>query len=98
MCVQATFFQQSDANGRRTIVHLFNGLDTAAGRGQPKTEVPLREEVVPVHDIRLRLEGAAPKRVHLEPAGVDADTTRADGVTEIRVPPLGVHLMVVAEY
>jgi len=98
MCVQATCFQQSDEKGKRTIVHLFNGLDTASGHGQPKSEVPLREEIVPVHDIRVRFAGPVPKHVHIEPGGTDVDATRADNVTEVRVPPLDVHLMVVAEY
>jgi len=98
MCVQATFFEQSDANGKRTIVHLFNALDSAAGHGEPKSEVPLREEVVPIHDIRVRFTGPAPRRVHLEPGGVDAEAKRDGDVTEITVPRLDVHLMVVAEW
>jgi type 1 glutamine amidotransferase len=98
MCVQSTFFEQSDAKGRRTVVHLFNGLDTAAGHGLPRSEVPLREETVPVHDIRVKFSGAAPKRVHIEPAGVDAETTRSSDSTEVTVPPLEVHCMVVAEW
>ena len=97
MCVQATCFPQSDAHGRRTVVHLFNGLDTAAGHGQPKSEVPLREEVVAVHGIRVRFTGPAPKRVHIEPGAIDAETKRDGEVTEVQVPPLEVHSMVVAE-
>ena len=98
MCVQATFFRQSDAAGTRTVVHLFNGLDTTSGHGQPKSEVPLREEVVAIHDIRVRFPGSVPKRVHIEPDGVEAQTSRDGDATLVKVPPLAVHRMVVAEW
>jgi hypothetical protein len=98
MCVQSTFFEQSDAKGRRTVVHLFNGLDTAAGHGLPRSEVPLREETVPVHDIRVRFSGPAPRRVHIEPASVEVKTSQYGDATELDVPPLKVHLMIVAEW
>ena len=98
MCVQSTFFRQSDDKGRRTIVHLFNGLDTAAGHGLPRSEVPLREEMVPIHGIRVRFAGPAPSRVHVEPGGTEAELVRDGDTTEARVPPLDVHLMIVAEH
>jgi hypothetical protein len=98
MCVQSTVFQQSDEKGTRTIIHLFNGLDTASGHGQPRSEVPLREETIPVHGIRVKFTGPAPKRVHVEPGGLDAEMIQTGDSTEILVPPLAVHLMVVSEH
>ena len=36
-----------------SIVHLFNDVNTTAGHGHPAEEVPLREEVMPIHDITV---------------------------------------------
>jgi hypothetical protein len=98
MCVQATFFEQSDPAGRRTIVHLFNGIDSAAGHGLPRAEVPLREESVPVHGVKVRFNGGAPKRLHIEPGGVEPPVARRDGAVEVACPPLEVHFMLVGEW
>src|SRR5206468_10708802 len=49
MCVQASYFTQTGPEGRRLVLHLFNGLNTTADHGLPAMEVPLREEVVPIH-------------------------------------------------
>jgi hypothetical protein len=52
---------------------------------------------VPIHGIRVRFSGTAPKYVRIEPGGIEPETLRNGDVTEVRVPPLDVHLMVVAE-
>jgi len=98
MCVQATFFEQSGAAGGRSIVHLFNGIDTAAGHGLPKAEVPLREEAVAVHGVRVKFAGATPRRFHIEPGGAEPQVTRRDGEVEVACPPVEVHCMLVAEW
>ena len=98
MCVQATFFQQSDAEGTRTIVHLFNGADTAANHALPKNAVPLREEALPVHGIKLRFSGEVPKRFHVEPGGTAPEVVREGGSVVVSVPKLDVHLMAVGEW
>lgn len=100
MCVQATCFTQSDAKGRRVIVHLFNGLNTTAHHGHPATDVPLREETIPVPRIVVSFR-QPPKRCHLEPGGMDLPMRIAGvngGTTHVEVPPLELHAMLVAEY
>ncbi|MBI1902222.1 MAG: hypothetical protein HYS13_14065 [Planctomycetia bacterium] len=97
MCVQATFFEQSDGPRRRTIIHFFNGLNTAAGHGLPATEVPLREETVPVHGVRVRFAGEAPKKLHVEPGGETPKITRAGDATIVELPPLPLHYLLVVE-
>ncbi|MEI7461534.1 MAG: ThuA domain-containing protein [Pirellula sp.] len=101
MCIQSTFFRQRDTEGERTIVHLFNGLDSSNGHGLPEADVPLREEAVPVGGIRLRLNklnNKLTKRVHLEPEGVELSVVPNGDFLEVRVPPIAVHSMVVIEY
>jgi hypothetical protein len=100
MCVQATFFEQTrfDTTGRsRTIVHLFNGLNTTAHHGLPAAEVPLREEIVPVGGIRVRFAGPAPRKFRVEPGGFIPQTRREGKETVVELPPLEIHAMLVAE-
>lgn len=97
MCIQSTVFRQKDAAGERLVVHLFNGINTASDHGHPEVDVPLREEVVPVGGIKVRFHNTSPKRVHLEPEGVELTSEQKGEWTEVSVPPLGVHSMVVAE-
>ena len=98
MCVQSTVFRQKDAAGDRLVVHLFNGLNTTSDHGLPEVDVPLREEAVPIGGIKVRFRQRAPKRVHLEPEGLDLALTAQGEWTEVAVPPLAVHSMVVAEF
>ncbi|HEY3333051.1 MAG TPA: beta-galactosidase trimerization domain-containing protein [Capsulimonadaceae bacterium] len=56
----------------------------------------MREELAPVHDVKVRLRGEF-KRVTQEPTGIELTTTVANGWTEVTVPKLDVHCMVVAE-
>ena len=96
MCVHSTFFRQTK-NGERLIVHLFNDLDTTANHAKPDDDVPLCEETIPIHDIKVLFRGYNVSRVHLEPEGVDLPPVKtADGL-EVTVPKLSIHSMVVAE-
>src|SRR5262249_52986729 len=70
LCVQVTHFTQAVEGRRRLVLHFFNGVNTAANHGLPATDVPLREEVLPVHGIEVIFRGAAPKRLTCEPGGV----------------------------
>lgn len=97
MCAQTTFFEQSDQDGRRVVVHLYNGMNSAGGHGLPVMEVPLREETVPLHGIRVRFEGLAIKRFHIEPGGITPPTRREGHTLIVEVPPLALHAMLVAE-
>ena len=60
--------------------------------------MPLREEVVPIHDIRVRFGPSYRfRRVHLEPGGTDLEAEATPAGTTVIVPRSGVHAMVVAE-
>jgi hypothetical protein len=98
MCVQATPFIQKDGDGRRLVVHLFNGLNTTANHGLPVMDVPLREEVVPVHDIEVTFTRDIPERFHCEPGGRPVQVRQEGKNTIVRMPPLDVHAMLVGEY
>jgi hypothetical protein len=97
MCVHATTVRQRTAGGERLVVHLFNDLNTTAGHAHPADDVPLREEVVPVADVRVTFQ--VPDRitkVTLQPEGVELPVRRGPGYT-VMVPRLDIHAMVVAE-
>jgi hypothetical protein len=96
MCVQATYFQQTDS--RRLIVHLFNGMNTTANHGKPAMDVPLREEVVPIHGITLRFTEHVPRSLHLEPGNRTVIMRREGHNTVFEIPPLQIHAMLVGEY
>jgi hypothetical protein len=64
--------------------------------GLPATEVPLREEVVPVPGIRVRFRAEAPKSLCCEPGGQVVRLKREGMVAE--VPPLEIHTLLVGEY
>ena len=92
MCVQATFWRQEG----RTVVQLFNNVNTAAGHGLPSAEVPLREEVLPILDVRV-VFGEKPGRVHQEPGGRGLKVERGTDGWAVVVPRLDLHTIVVAE-
>ena len=98
MCVQATYFTQGRGEGRKLLVHLFNGVNTAAGHGLPAMEVPLREEVLPVHGIRVRFPKDPPKRVRLEPVGKELELRPNGAGSAVEVPPLELHALLVGEF
>ena len=97
MCVHATLMRQTK-DGQRLLVHLFNDVNTTAHHALPADDVPLREEVLPIHDVRLtfgpqyRLD-----RIHLEPQGKTLAAVRDARGTTVVVPRLDVHAIVVAE-
>ncbi|HVW03018.1 MAG TPA: hypothetical protein VHB77_21840, partial [Planctomycetaceae bacterium] len=99
MCVQAGYFRQQDEKGERLVVHLFNNLNTTGQHGLPSAEVPLREETIPIFDIRVQFMREKPKRCHAEPGGLDLPMTpSADGRgVEVTLPKLALHSMVIAE-
>jgi hypothetical protein len=97
MCVHATYWTRPDRDGRQVIVHLFNAVNTAAGHGLPATEVPLREETIPIAGIRVRFR-AMPKAVHVQPEGRKLPLHRDGPAWFVEVPPLERHGMVVAVY
>jgi hypothetical protein len=90
--------RQTKDGARRLIVHLYSDLNTTAFHALPGDDVPLREEAVPIHDIRVSF---APlykfRRLHLEPEGKDLVARSSPGGTSVVVPRLDVHTMVVGE-
>lgn len=97
MCVQSTYFTQQEKGQRRLIVHLFNGIDTTSNHGLPASDVPLREEIVPIHGIRVRFRQHVPKQLHLEPGGKVLEARRDGNDTIVSLPPLKIHSMLVGE-
>jgi hypothetical protein len=97
MCVQATYFTQQEKGSRRLIVHLFNGIDTTANHGLPASDVPLREEIVPIHGIRIRFRQDVPKQLHLEPGGKVLEAQRDGNDAIVNLSPLEIHAMLVGE-
>ena len=98
MCVQSTVMRQDKDGKQRLIVHLFNDLNTTGGKALPVDDVPLREETLPIHDIRVTFrKGTKLGAIRLQPDGVELKATEtADGITVV-LPKLTVHAMVVAE-
>ena len=96
-CIQSTFFRQKDSQGERLIVHLFNGINSTTDHGLPESNVPLRDEVVPVAGIKVRFKNTNANRIHLEPEGVDLTPVTNGEWSEVTIPPLAIHSMVVVE-
>lgn len=98
MCVHANTMRQVLADGERLVVHLYSDLNTTAFHAISGDDVPLREEVVPIHDIRVTFDpGYRLKGVRLEPEGRVLEATKTDAGNQVTVDRLEVHSMVVAE-
>src|SRR5258708_29120054 len=92
MCVHSTIMRQEKTGSQRLLIHLFNDLNTTAHHALPVDDVPLREEVVPIHDIRLTFDRRYRfTRVHLEPEGRDLKFETALTGTTVVVPRLVGH-------
>jgi hypothetical protein len=97
LCVQTTAFVQTTRTGQRLVVHLFNGVNTAANHGLPSMDVPLREETIPIHGIEIHFRQPKPSRLRCEPGG-QAVKTREQGETLVAIlPPLELHTLLIAE-
>ena len=101
MCVHATVMRQTQARPEgleRLVVHLFSDLNTTAHHALPADDVPLREEAVPIFDIRVTISpNYRIRTVHLEPGGKDLKFETTAAGTTIVVPRLDVHAMLVGE-
>ena len=89
MCVQSTFYQQE--NGKRTIVHLLNEINSTSNRALPVGSPPMREEIVPLSDIEVLFRDSSITRVHLEPEAQDLPIRKTSDGVEVTVPKLGLH-------
>ena len=92
-CVQATYWKKADPNSSQTVIHFFNGLNTTANHGLPAVDVPLREETVPIHGIKVYL-GQRPRQLFVEP-GHQVPKFVDPAETVIELPPLEIHQMLV---
>ncbi|MBI3838429.1 MAG: ThuA domain-containing protein [Planctomycetia bacterium] len=98
MCVHSTLMRQAKDGSQRLLVHLFNDLNTTAHHALPNDDVPLREEVVPLHDLRVTFDPRYHlSRIHLEPEGRDLEPKKTANGTAVIVPRLDVHSIVVGE-
>lgn len=97
-CVHTNLVKQV-RDGERWILHLYNDVNTAAFHALPLEDVPLREETIPIHDIKVTVkDGARVKRAHLEPGGTELPMKPGpNGSVLVTVPRLEVHAMVVLE-
>ncbi|MFO0888515.1 MAG: alpha-amylase family protein [Isosphaeraceae bacterium] len=97
MCVHSTLMRQ-DRDGPRLIVHLYSDLNTTAFHALPNDDVPLREETVPIVDIRVRFDSRYRfSRIHLEPGGQELRSRTGPEGTTVVVPRLDIHAMIVGE-
>lgn len=99
MCVVAGYFSKQDKAGRRAIVHLLNDSNTTTGHGSKEEKhFAIREEVLPIHGIKVTFSGPRPKRVALAPEGGELRIAGSGGQWQVTVPRLDLHSVVVAEY
>ena len=96
MCVHAVAMRQQK-NGERLVVNLYNDVNTSAFHALPNDDVPLREETLPIHNIKVTFTGYRITKIHLEPEGVRLVPKRTGSAVEVTVPKLLIHSLVVAE-
>lgn len=94
--VYVTCFTQN--SGTRMLIHLLNTANSTAIGGAPGNEVPLREESVPVQNVRVWFEnGLKPTSVMLQPNNTALALTASGARWYVTVSQLPQHLIVVAE-
>ena len=96
MNVQSTFFRQKK-DGERLVVHLYNDFVSTSRHALPSDDIPMREEIVPMHDIKVSFTGYDISSIHLEPEGTNLPMSKADNKITVTIPRLDIHSMVVAE-
>ena len=98
MCVHSTIMRQQFHGEHRLIIHLYSDLNSTADHAFANDDVPLREEVIPIHDIQVMFGPQySLHRVHLQPGGKVLEMQKQNNGTMVTVPRLDVHTMVVAE-
>lgn len=98
MCVHSSVMRQRKPGVERLVVHLYNDLNTTAHRALPADDVPLREETVPIHNIRVSFASRYRLRsVRLEPEGRPLPVKKTRDGWSVTVPRLDIHAMVVAD-
>jgi hypothetical protein len=95
LAVQAAFYTQND--GKRTIVHLLNELNSSANRALPENNPSMRMEVIPIHDIKIKAKGMRPSKAFLVPGNQPLTISQSGNDAEVIVPGIRTHAMVVFE-
>ncbi|MHB9037970.1 MAG: beta-galactosidase trimerization domain-containing protein [Armatimonadota bacterium] len=95
LCVQAAFYTQND--GKRTIVHLLNEVNTTANRAIPENNPSEREETLPISGIKVTLNDTNVTSAFLEPGHESSPLTITPDGVQVIVPRLEIHSMVVFE-
>ena len=95
LCVQTASYTQSE--GRRTIVHLLNEVNTTANRAIPENNPSQREETLPIMGITVSLSGMGITTAFEEPAHVALPIKQTGTGVEVTLPRLDVHAMIVFE-
>jgi hypothetical protein len=92
---QTVSYQQKAKQQR--IVHLLNDHSSWGRHSLYQRTYPVREEVLPVHGVRVSFRDPATKRVLLVPGERELPLTRDRAGVSVTVPKLEMHAMVVAE-
>ncbi len=95
LCVQAAFYTQNE--GRRSIVHLLNEINTSANRAIPENNPSQREETLPILDIIVTVLGTDFTTAFEEPGHRQLPLKRTETGVEVTLPRLDVHAMIVFE-
>jgi hypothetical protein len=95
LCVQAAYYTQN--GGKRTVVHLLNEINTSANRAIPENNPSVREETLPIADIRVSIADANVKTAFQEPGHYALPLKKTAFGVEVLVPRLTLHSMVVFE-
>jgi hypothetical protein len=95
LSVQAAFYTQE--NPRRTLIHLLNETNTQANRAIPENNPPQREEILPIHDIKITLNNPNLKNAFQEPGHHRLQLKNENGKLQMSVPVLQVHSIIVLE-
>ena len=97
MCVQGTVFRQQTGDADRLLIHLFNDVNTTAFHALPDNDVPLREETLPIHDIRIRLHGYQIERATQQPEAIELLIQQDNETMQLMVPRLDMHSIIVID-
>lgn len=98
MCVHSTIMRQSIPQSEKLIVHLYNDVNSTGNHAFSTDDVPLREEVVPIHDIRISFQKQYRiRKIVLQPEGIELPIDSRDSTSSVTVPRLEIHSMVVVD-
>jgi hypothetical protein len=95
MCVQPAFYTQN--GGKRTVVHLLNQINSSADGSLPENNPSMREDVIPLHNIKVTAIGSNPAKAYLIPGKTPLPITAGPQGPQVTVPVLETHAMVVFE-